>query len=146
MGAPAASSYGGYGMPDLAGLSALAYGGYGAAGVADPYAAGGYAAAYSYPDPNSGQQTDPQAAQQSTENIDPTSYYPDFWNYASYYGEAAARAYYTVWSPPEGTPPPEGIVLPVVPAVTAADQNPIESTGAPQVRLSLVLCLSFDPN
>jgi hypothetical protein len=139
MGAPAATSYGGYGMPDLAGLSALAYGGYGAAGVADPYAAsgyaaGGYAAAYAIADPNSAQQADPQAAQQSTENIDPTSYYPDFWNYASYYGEAAARAYYTVWSPPEGTPPPEGITLPVVPAATAGgDQNPTDPTGAPQV-------------
>ena len=35
-------------------------------------------------------------------DIDPTAYYPDFWNYAAYYGEAAARQYYTTWSPPEG--------------------------------------------
>ena len=45
-------------------------------------------------------------------STDPTAYYNDFWHYASYYGEAAARAYYTAWSPPEGTPPPEGIILP----------------------------------
>lgn len=45
-------------------------------------------------------------------DIDPTAYYNDFWNYASYYGEAAARQYYTTWSPPEGTPPPEGMVIP----------------------------------
>lgn len=38
-------------------------------------------------------------------------YYNDFWNYASYYGEKAARLYYDAWSPPEGTPPPEGIVV-----------------------------------
>jgi hypothetical protein len=97
-------------------LSALAYGGYGAA-TTDPYAAsGGYAAAaYGVTDPN----TQAAQQQQSTENIDPTSYYPDFWNYASYYGEAAARAYYTVWSPPEGTPPPPGITLPAVAAAGA---------------------------
>ncbi len=45
--------------------------------------------------------------------VDPTSYYPDFWNYASMYGEEAARQYYGSWSPPVGTPPPPGIVLPV---------------------------------
>lgn len=43
---------------------------------------------------------------------DPTAYYNDFWQYASYYGEAAARQYYTSWAPPEGTRPPEGISLP----------------------------------
>lgn len=43
---------------------------------------------------------------------DRTAYYNDFWQYAQYYGESAARAYYQAWSPPEGTPPPEGIVVP----------------------------------
>jgi far upstream element-binding protein len=43
---------------------------------------------------------------------DPTAYYNDFWQYAQYYGEAAARAYYQAWSPPEGTSPPEGMVIP----------------------------------
>jgi hypothetical protein len=58
--------------------------------------------------------------------IDPTSYYPDFWNYASFYGEEAARLYYTVWSPPVGTPPPPGIVLPAAGASTNA-QVPLTS-------------------
>ena len=43
---------------------------------------------------------------------DPTAYYTDYWLYASYYGEAAARVYYTQWSPPEGTLPPAGTILP----------------------------------
>ena len=43
---------------------------------------------------------------------DPTAYYSDFWLYASYYGEAAARVYYTEWSPPIGTRPPPGTILP----------------------------------
>ena len=45
---------------------------------------------------------------------DPTAYYGDYWLYASYYGEAAARVYYALWSPPEGTLPPPGTVLPVI--------------------------------
>jgi far upstream element-binding protein len=53
-----------------------------------------------------------EAAMNSNNNIDPTSYYNDFWTYASYAGEAAARAYYTTWSPPVGTLPPNGIVIP----------------------------------
>lgn len=47
---------------------------------------------------------------------DPAAYYTDFWLYASYYGEAAARLYYTQWSPPEGTLPPAGTVLPTLAA------------------------------
>lgn len=42
---------------------------------------------------------------------DPKHYYNDFWQYAAYYGEAAARLYYDAWSPPQGTPPPPGIVV-----------------------------------
>lgn len=38
----------------------------------------------------------------------PTAYYDDFWLYASYYGEAAARVHYTHWSPPEGSIRPQG--------------------------------------
>lgn len=63
--------------------------------------------------------------------VDPTSYYPDFWNYAAYYGEAAARAYYTVWSPPVGTPPPEGITLPVYSTDTQQQQQ--SSTNGTEV-------------
>ena len=50
----------------------------------------------------------------NSSSIDPTSYYNDFWTYASYAGEAAARAYYTTWSPPVGTLPPNGIIIPVI--------------------------------
>jgi far upstream element-binding protein len=34
------------------------------------------------------------------------AYYEVFWQYASYYGEEAARKHYGAWSPPEGTPNP----------------------------------------
>ena len=57
--------------------------------------------------------------EQAIASPDPTSYYNDFWLYASYYGEAAARVYYTEWSPPIGTVPPAGTVLPGVPAASA---------------------------
>lgn len=61
---------------------------------------------------------------------DPTAYYNDFWTYASYYGEAAARAYYQAWSPPEGTAPPAGVVLPSIPPTTdAADASSTAATG-----------------
>jgi hypothetical protein len=139
-------------MPDLAGLSALAYGGYG--GNPDPYGAGAYGAG-AYPTgaidySGYAQAADPQAATatataggapQSTDQIDPTSYYPDFWNYATYYGEAAARAYYTVWSPPEGTPPPEGVTIPVPVSVPTTDQtqNPADATPAQVSSLPLEL-------
>ena len=60
---------------------------------------------------------------------DPTAYYPDFWNYASLYGEEAARAYYTTWSPPVGTQPPEGIVLPTAAAIAGSTATPGDGTG-----------------
>lgn len=62
-------------------------------------------------------QAQTQAAPAKDHN-DPTAYYTEFWQYATYYGEAAARAYYKAWSPPEGTPPPAGIVLPAGSAAT----------------------------
>jgi hypothetical protein len=70
-------------------------------------------------------------ATDATGYIDPTSYYPDFWNYASLYGEEAARAYYTTWSPPVGTPPPPGIVLPgaSAAAVTIAPAPPADGVS-----------------
>ena len=52
-----------------------------------------------------------------------TSYYADFWNYASYYGERAARLYYKTWSPPIGTPPPAGVIV-------AKDMTPEELAAA----------------
>jgi far upstream element-binding protein len=66
-----------------------------------------------------------QHAQQDTAAAvapaDPTAYYNDFWQYAAYYGEAAARLYYTAWSPPEGTPPPPGITLPSATGATTTE-------------------------
>ena len=41
---------------------------------------------------------------------DPT-YYADYWNYASHYGERAARTYYSTWAPPVGTRPPPGVTV-----------------------------------
>ena len=67
---------------------------------------------------------------------DHTAYYQEFWRYASYYGEAAARMYYTSWSPPVGTPPPPGIMLPQgAPAAgmaPAAAGNPYAAQQQPQ--------------
>jgi far upstream element-binding protein len=37
------------------------------------------------------------------------AYYEQFFRYAYYYGEPAARQYYGAWSPPEGTPNPYGV-------------------------------------
>ena len=89
---------------------ASAYGQYGAAAYGQPAAAYG------------GQAAMPAPAS------DHTAYYQEFWRYASYYGEAAARMYYTSWSPPVGTPPPPGIMLPqAAPAASmapAAAANP----------------------
>ena len=42
---------------------------------------------------------------------DPARFH-DFWQYASYYGESAARSYYQQWSPPVGMRPPPGMVIP----------------------------------
>jgi len=60
--------------------------------------------------------------QQAVSAVD-TSYYSDFWNYASHYGEKAARLYYQTWSPPIGTPPPLGIAV-------AKDMTPAELAAA----------------
>eukprot|EP01038_Epipyxis_sp_PR26KG_P007599 gene7599-10348_t len=77
----------------------------------------------------------PAAASAEPVPTDPTAYYNDFWLYASYYGEAAARLYYQAWSPPEGTQPPPGIVLPsadttVSAQLTTANENDASNTTA----------------
>ena len=109
---------GGYGQ---AAYGQAAYGqGYGQAYGADPYAAAAqqsaYGAAYG------GYVAPAAAAVVPTVMPDPTAYYNDFWHYASYYGEAAARAYYQQWSPPEGTLPPNQSV-PAAAATTATSAN-----------------------
>lgn len=39
----------------------------------------------------------------------PDAYYEQFFRYAYYYGEEAARQHYGAWSPPPGTPNPYGV-------------------------------------
>lgn len=117
---------GGYGMGAMGGMGmgmgAMGY--YGqmmnmnqqfqaAYGGVNPY----YAAAYA------SQGTAATAAASEVEvPTDPTAYYEDFWKYAVYYGEAAARLYYGAWSPPEGTPPPAGVVIPMAAAADGTYQ------------------------
>lgn len=117
MYAAAANPYGGYAYPDM---SAAYYGqyGYGAAAAAatTPTAAAAAAASTS------------AAAQEVP--TDPTAYYNDFWQYAVYYGEAAARVYYGAWSPPEGTAPPEGIVVAPAAAVDGATTAAASTTAS----------------
>jgi len=67
----------------------------------------------------------PAAAQQSTTDStatataasqDPTAYYDQFYRYALYYGEEAARKTYGAWAPPVGTPNPYGNAPATAPA------------------------------
>ncbi len=110
------SYYGAQAQYDMQALMQQPYGGlasyYGAAAVANPYMAAGYAAAPQ-------QEAALAAAPAEAVPTDPTAYYSDYWQYAAYYGEAAARIYYGAWSPPEGTPAPAGMVIPT-PAATEA--------------------------
>jgi far upstream element-binding protein len=48
-------------------------------------------------------------AQTNTSDASQESYYEQFFRYAYYYGEEAARSYYGAWSPPVGTPNPYGV-------------------------------------
>ncbi|KAL7456224.1 hypothetical protein ACHAWC_010209 [Mediolabrus comicus] len=68
------------------------------------------------------------------------AYYDVFWQYASYYGEEAARKHYGAWSPPVGTPNPNAAgagstqasapapTPAAAPASTAAQQNVQDSS------------------
>lgn len=132
-GVPAAGSF------DYSDPNALYYATYGAAYDPALYAAQTAALAAAGVDPTLAAAAAAAAAQQTatTEEVptDPTSYYNDYWYYASFYGEAAARVYYGAWSPPEGTKPPEGMVIPADPTVAAttdATQAPTTTTAASQ--------------
>lgn len=111
-GTPGGDYYGGSGYGDY-GYGAAAYGAYDYSAAQQPYYGGATASASA--------STGQEATSSEATPTDPTAYYKDFWAYASYYGEAAARAYYTTWSPPEGTPPPEGITLPAAPAPATSE-------------------------
>ena len=62
------------------------------------------------------------------------TYHEEFFRYAYYYGEEAARVYYGAWSPPLGTPNPYGInpngITPA-PAPAAAQEDPVQQASAP---------------
>jgi far upstream element-binding protein len=86
-------------------------------GLSDPYApqaSSGTGNGDSASVPQAGGASGSTAAPASTEGgaVDMTQYYPQFWQYAAYYGESVARKQYGAWAPPEGTPPPPGVVIP----------------------------------
>jgi far upstream element-binding protein len=145
-----------YSNPAAWAAAAAAVNPYGAYGADPDYAAAAYqqmtAAAGYYADPNNAAalyaqslagSSDPQqqaaaaallagstsatTAETTEVPTDPTAYYNDYWYYATFYGEAAARVYYGAWSPPEGTKPPEGMVIPTDPAATTAVAGTVPS-------------------
>ena len=60
-----------------------------------------------------------------------------FWQYAGYYGEEAARKHYGLWSPPVGTPNPNGNSAAPQAAATAAPQAaPAPAVQATQEQIS----------
>ena len=69
------------------------------------------------------QQQQQQAAAAPAPAAGADAYYEQFFRYAYYYGEDAARTHYGAWSPPPGTPNPYGVNpagITAVPAATAA--------------------------
>lgn len=89
--------------------------------------------------PQQPQQQGPPTTDSAAAPVDPmvAMYHEQFWQYAVYYGEDLARQYYGEWSPPKGTPPPPGIVIPQAqaaaapPAETAPAQAPPTSNPDP---------------
>mmetsp|Transcript_8225 Transcript_8225/g.7365 ORF Transcript_8225/g.7365 Transcript_8225/m.7365 type:complete len:592 (+) Transcript_8225:63-1838(+) len=61
---------------------------------------------------------------------DPKAYYNDFWQYATYYGEALARQYYGAWSPPAGTAPPPGITVAADPSTATTTASATTNTNS----------------
>eukprot|EP00522_Entomoneis_paludosa_P000918 CAMPEP_0172471808 /NCGR_PEP_ID=MMETSP1065-20121228/68010_1 /TAXON_ID=265537 /ORGANISM="Amphiprora paludosa, Strain CCMP125" /LENGTH=805 /DNA_ID=CAMNT_0013229923 /DNA_START=68 /DNA_END=2482 /DNA_ORIENTATION=+ len=64
------------------------------------------------------------------------AYYEQFFRYAYYYGEPAARAHYGAWAPPEGTKNPYGVNPNGVQAAPAAAAQPAPAPGAVPVAAS----------
>jgi hypothetical protein len=63
------------------------------------------------------------------------AYYEQFFRYAYYYGEDAARKYYAAWSPPVGMPNPYGVNpngITAAPAAAAPAPAPARAPVAPQ--------------
>ena len=64
----------------------------------------------------------------------PDAYYQDFWNYAGWYGEEAARQTYGAYAPPVGSQPPAA--EPAVPGVEpAARASPFSGAGGRRANL-----------
>ena len=65
-----------------------------------------------------------------------------FWQYAGYYGEEAARKHYGAWSPPVGTPNPNGnsapsaVAAPQAAATAAPQPAPAPAVQATQEQIS----------
>lgn len=60
------------------------------------------------------------------------TYHEQFFRYAYYYGEEAARSHYGAWSPPPGTPNPYGVnPNGIVQAPVAADEQNVAPAPAP---------------
>lgn len=71
----------------------------------------------------------------ATQSPSADAYYEQFFRYAYYYGEPAARQYYGAWSPPEGTPNPYGVNPNGITAAPAAPQQQNQApatSGAPR--------------
>jgi len=61
----------------------------------------------------------------------PNTYHEQFFRYAYYYGEAAARNHYGAWSPPEGTPNPYGTnPAGIQPVPNTANPSPAPAAAA----------------
>lgn len=121
--------YGQYGVPVAAAAAAP---GAGAFDMNQAY----YGAAYSQSQGGAAAQAKAaDGAAGAATDLSPTAYYNDFWQYASFYGEAAARVFYGAWSPPEGSQPPaaaEGAAAKTENADTAAGGSDAkkDDTGA----------------
>lgn len=127
-GGQSSDPYSAYGAYGAYGAQTSAYSGYydpysAAAAAAYPY--GAYYGSTGYPTATTPTAATAGAAGAATATTagdpasDPTAYYTAYWQYAVYYGEEAARQYYGLWSPPEGTPPPEGYVMPTPEQIAA---------------------------
>jgi len=113
-----------YGAPMAAAGGAGYYGASMAPPMAPPMAAVGYYGAYGgatstlpSSDQTYAQAAAPPAAAAAEEDVEPEDddakveyYHKKYWEYATYYGEKAAREFYGDWSPAAGTAPPAGVV------------------------------------
>ena len=119
--------YGGaYGQQQQAASGQQDYSAEWAAYYAAQAAAGGGAAtgqAAAAPAPAAATQAAPAPSASGDGQQGADAYYEQFFRYAYYYGEAAARDYYKTWSPPVGTPNPYGENPAGITPAPASDTN-----------------------